>query len=181
MRVINGELEAYWEQGWEGHCVEFAFQFDGNAQRLSFCRTASVFTIFDADGSVLWSGEIRFVKRRFFDKHQLMPISGPTSEVKGVSYADWMDWFWRKPPLKAKLNSINDRLIRSPSATQGGQYSGDCVVMPRQGTEFDELLPGQMSRQSREGRVAHISPHDELSTPRIRVRCRSVSPLPPDR
>ena len=34
--------------------------------------------------------------------------------------------------------------------------------MPCQGTEFDELLPGQMSRQSREGRVAHISPHDEL-------------------
>ncbi|MCB0932124.1 MAG: hypothetical protein KDB71_09530 [Mycobacterium sp.] len=101
MRVINGELEAYWEQGWEGR-VEFAFQFDGNATPF-FLSNGQRLTIFDADGSVLWSGEIRFVKRRFFDKHQLDADIWAYVKQKGVSYADWMDWFWRKPPLKAKL------------------------------------------------------------------------------
>ena len=62
IKILQGELEAYWEQGMEG-LILFSFMPEGGK---------------DAD---IWSNE----------------------KQKGVSYADWMDWFWRKPPLKAKL------------------------------------------------------------------------------
>lgn len=101
MRVIDGELEAYWEQGWEGR-VEFAFHFEGN-HRPFFLSNGQFLTIYNADGSILFSGEIDFVRRRFFDNHRLDANIWAPVKQKGVSYADWMDWFWRQPPLKAKL------------------------------------------------------------------------------
>jgi hypothetical protein len=60
-------------------------------------------TIYAEDGMMLWSGKIHFVKRGFFDKHKLNADIWSDSKQKDVSYADWMDWFWRNPPLKAKL------------------------------------------------------------------------------
>ncbi len=101
MSVLHGELEAYWEQGWEGR-IEFAFQFEGNKEPF-FLENGQRLTIYAADEKILWSGKIQYVNRGFFDNHKLS--AGIWSEIKqkGVSYADWMDWVWRKPPLKAKL------------------------------------------------------------------------------
>ena len=101
MKVLTGELEAYWEQGWEGR-FDFAFQFEGNTHPF-LLENGQMLTIYDTDDSILWSGKIQFVKRGFFDKHKLNAEVWSYIKQKGVSYADWMDWFWRKPSLKAKL------------------------------------------------------------------------------
>jgi hypothetical protein len=101
MPVLQGELEAYWEQGMEGR-IEFAFQFEGNKAPF-FLENGQCLTIYDADEKILWSGKIHYIKRGFFDNHKLNAGIWSDKKQKGVSYADWMDWFWRQPPLKAKL------------------------------------------------------------------------------
>ena len=101
MTVLTGELEAYWEQGWEGR-FDFAFQFEGNMQPF-LLKNGQRLTIYNTDGSILWSGKLQFVKRGFFDNHKLKADVWSFIKQKDVSYAAWMDWFWRKPPLKAKL------------------------------------------------------------------------------
>ena len=101
MKIIEGCLEAYWEQGWEGR-IAFAFQFEGNHQPF-FLENGQRLTIYDSNEEILWSGKIQFVQRRFFDKHNLKANIWSDEKQKGVTYADWMDWFWRKPPLKAIL------------------------------------------------------------------------------
>jgi len=101
MKEIIGMLEAYWEQGMEGR-IEYAFQFEGNTHPF-FLQNGQLLTIYETDGKILWSGKIHFVKRGFFDNHKLNAGIWSFIKQKGVSYADWMDWFWRTPPLKAKL------------------------------------------------------------------------------
>ncbi|MDD2922544.1 MAG: hypothetical protein PHQ36_09680 [Anaerolineales bacterium] len=101
VKILEGALEAYWEQGWEGR-IDFAFQFEGNAQPFLLQNGYSL-TIYDVDEKILWSGKIQYVKRGFFDNHKLNANIWSYEKQKGVSYADWMDWFWRNPPLKAKL------------------------------------------------------------------------------
>jgi len=102
MTKLNGELEAYWEQGWEGR-IEYALQFEGN-QVPFFLKDGQKLTIYDESGDVLWSGKIRFVRvNSWFDKHKLNANIWSWTKQKGVSYAQWMEWFWHKPPLKAKL------------------------------------------------------------------------------
>jgi len=102
MTELRGELEAYYEQGWEGR-IEFAFQFEGN-QKPFFLEKGQHLTIYKENGDVLWSGKINFVrKNNWFDKHKLNANIWSWTKQKGVSYADWMEWFWHKPPLKAKL------------------------------------------------------------------------------
>ncbi|HKJ38327.1 MAG TPA: hypothetical protein VJ972_06100 [Anaerolineales bacterium] len=101
MTELNGELEAYWEQGMEGR-IDFAFTFEGNKQPF-FLQNGHHLTVYQLDETILWEGRIQFVKRGFFDKHRLKTDIWSDAKQKGVSYADWMDWFWRKPPLKAKL------------------------------------------------------------------------------
>jgi len=102
MTELIGELEAYWEQGWEGR-IEYAFNFEGSKGPL-FLESGQHLTIYSESGDVIWSGKIKFVKKNnWFDKHKLDAKIWSWIKQKGVSYADWMDWFWRKPPLKAKL------------------------------------------------------------------------------
>jgi len=102
MTELIGELEAYWEQGWEGR-IEYAFNFEGSKGPL-FLESGQHLTIYSESGDVIWSGKIKFVKKNnWFDKHKLDAKIWSWNKQKGVSYADWMDWFWRKPPLKAKL------------------------------------------------------------------------------
>jgi len=102
MTELQGELEAYWEQGWEGR-VEYALHVDG-AKGPFFLANGQHLTIYSDDNDTLWSGKIKFVKRNtWFDKHKLDAGIWSGVKQKAVSYADWMDWFWRKPPLKAKL------------------------------------------------------------------------------
>lgn len=103
MRTIEGELEAYWEQGWEGR-IEFAFHYEG-LKTPFFLENGQNLTIYNSDETVRWSGKIDLVKRNtWFDKHKLNAEVWSYTKQKGVAYADWMDWFWHNPPLKAKLD-----------------------------------------------------------------------------
>lgn len=101
MKVLTGELEAYWEQGWEGR-IEFAFQFEGNKEPF-FLENGYRLIIYETDEKILWSGKIQWVKRSFFDNHKLNADIWSYTKQKGVTYAEWLGWFWHKPPLKAKL------------------------------------------------------------------------------
>ena len=105
MTERKGHLEAYWEQGWEGR-IEFCF-FDTDRKELLVLKNGDRLTIYTKDNSVLWSGEIRFVRRAWFDRHQLNADIWSGSKQKGVSYKNWLAWFWHKPPFKAHLN-INE-------------------------------------------------------------------------
>ena len=101
MAQLQGQLEAYWEQGWEGS-IAFAF-YDLKNKQLIFLHNGQGLTIYDVDDKILWSGKLQFVKRGFFEKHSLAANIWSETKQKGVSYADWMAWFWQKPHLKAKL------------------------------------------------------------------------------
>lgn len=104
---MDGVLEPYWDQGWEGR-IEFAFIEDGSNQPV-FLQDGDLLTIYSPDDLILWSGQIQFVPCRFWDKHKLPAQIWSRVKQKGVSYAQWMDWFWRKPPLRAKLQAGQPR------------------------------------------------------------------------
>ncbi|AFY37905.1 hypothetical protein Lepto7376_1565 [[Leptolyngbya] sp. PCC 7376] len=101
MTELKGQLEAYWEQGWEGS-IAFTF-YDVNNHQLIFLQNGQTLTIYNRYDTILWSGKLQFVKRGFFEKHSLEANIWSETKQKGVSYGDWMAWFWQKPPLKAKL------------------------------------------------------------------------------
>lgn len=98
---LSGVLLAYYEQGWEG-AIRFAFQPD-NSNLPIFLSSGQHLTVFDDDGAVLWSGKLHFVRRGWRDQHRLGAGIWSDCKQKGVSYAQWMDWFWRQPPLRAAL------------------------------------------------------------------------------
>ena len=102
MTERNGHLEAYWEQGWEGR-IEYCF-FDIDRKELLFLKNGDRLTIYAEGDSILWSGEIHFVRRGWCDRHQLDAGIWSDSKQKGVSYKNWMAWFWHKPSLKGDLN-----------------------------------------------------------------------------
>ncbi len=101
MSVLKGELVAYWEQGWEGR-IDFVFQPDDTNTPI-FLKNGDRLTILDGDGTALWSGKIQWVRRRFWDRHRLEAGIWSYQKQKGVSYHQWMAWFWQKPPLQANL------------------------------------------------------------------------------
>ena len=101
MQKYEGHLEANWEQGWEGR-IDFAFQPDDSPHPI-FLQSGHCLTILNADGTTLWSGTIQFVARGGRDNHNLDAGIWAYEKQKDVTYAQWMDWFWRKPPLKATL------------------------------------------------------------------------------
>lgn len=105
VKTLNGKLEAYWEQGMEG-LILFSFMPEGGngLHDLIALENGQHLTIFDADGNTLWSGKLNFVRRNDRrDQHKLDAGIWSYEKQKDVSYADWMAWFWHKPPLKAKL------------------------------------------------------------------------------
>lgn len=97
----EGCLEAYWETGWEGQVI-YALSVEGLG-RPFFLESGQRPTIYAEDGSVLWSGTLRFVKRRWWDQHNLPYGIWSDERQAGVSYAQWMEWFAHKPPLKATV------------------------------------------------------------------------------
>ncbi|MCB8948441.1 MAG: hypothetical protein H6653_10550 [Ardenticatenaceae bacterium] len=101
MAELQGKLEAYWEQGWEG-CIAFAFQADG-ATMPYFLKNGDQLTIYAEDGTAVWSGTIQWVRRRFWERHQLDAGIWATHKQRGVAYGQWLAWFWQKPALKASL------------------------------------------------------------------------------
>lgn len=102
MGVINGTLLAYYEQGWGGR-IEFCFLPDDSDEFIRL-RNGQLLTLFDEDGKTLWSGKIEFVKRGFFDRHKYVWAK---SKQKGVSYTQWLNWYWTLPPLQAQLEIMD--------------------------------------------------------------------------
>lgn len=101
MAQLQGELVAYWEQGWEGR-IEFVFQADASNTPY-FLKNGDRLTILDEAGTILWSGQIRWVPVRFWDRYRNTESIWSYQKQKGVAYGQWLAWFWRKPPLKASL------------------------------------------------------------------------------
>jgi hypothetical protein len=101
MSAMTGHLLAYFEQGWEG-MIAYAFQPD-DAERPVFLQSGQRLSIFAADGTTLWAGRLHFVRRRWWDQHNLSAGIWADVKQKGVSYEQWMEWFWRQPPLRAAL------------------------------------------------------------------------------
>lgn len=101
MAELFGELEAYWEQGGEGR-IAFAFRAPGQTTPI-LLQNGHRLTLYDHRDKVLWSGEVHLVKRGDLDRHTLDAEIWSDSKQKGVSYQNWMAWFWHKPPLKARL------------------------------------------------------------------------------
>jgi hypothetical protein len=106
MSQSNGELVAYWEQGWEGR-IDFAFQSD-DANQPIFLKNGHTLTIYDEAETVLWSGKIKWVRVRVWDRYQNKKTIWSYEKQKGVSYGQWLAWFWREIPLKARLASDNE-------------------------------------------------------------------------
>ena len=68
--IIKGNLEAYWEQGFEGHVLYTFIPSDGSPMIL--IRDGQHLRIFDVHQSLLWEGEIKLVSRKycfFFYEH----------------------------------------------------------------------------------------------------------------
>lgn len=101
MAKLQGKLVAYWEQGWEGR-IAFAFQA-GDTTMPYFLKQGDRLTIYAEDGTTLWSGEIQWARRRFWERHQLEAGIWSYQKQRGVAYGQWLAWFWQKPPLKASL------------------------------------------------------------------------------
>lgn len=97
----HGHLEAYWEQGWEGR-IEYAFAPDGGSAQPLFLKSGDRLTIRDPQGGLLWQGVVDLVPVRWWDRRPPDPIQVWSYErQRGVSYADWVQWFWHRPPLRA--------------------------------------------------------------------------------
>ena len=110
--LIKGELETYFEQGYEGH-LEYTFVPEVNPQAVNggrgyFLKSGDFLRILDVSGEPIWEGELQLIPSRistlfFRDRHRLDYDVWCPRKQKGVSYADWVDWFWAKPPLKGEF------------------------------------------------------------------------------
>lgn len=118
MQQITGHLEAYWEQGWEGR-IAFAVAAD-DAEAYPhplFLVNGWRLTIYDGP-HVVWDGVIDQVRRRSWERHRLSAAVWCDTRQRGVRYADWIDWFWRRPPLRAVLH------IPQPTGPAGHHLNG---------------------------------------------------------
>lgn len=99
--ATDGRLEAYWEQGWEGR-IDFAFLADG-ADFPHLLGQGDRLAILDDQGGTLWDGRIHFLPLRWWDRRPKDIDVWSHVKQKGVPYAQWMAWFWRTRPLRARL------------------------------------------------------------------------------
>lgn len=109
--LSSGIIKPFWEQGMEGR-FDFVFVPDiepelVNGGRGHFLSSGDYLRIFGHDGTILWEGQLQFVPSRinhllFQDRHNLKSSVWSTLKQKGVSYADWVGWFWSEPRLKAQ-------------------------------------------------------------------------------
>ncbi len=82
-----------------------------NGGRGYFLTSGDYLLVFGQDGAILWQGRLRFVPSRinyllFQDRHNLQNSVWSTSKQAGVSYADWVGWFWSQPRLKAQFQRM---------------------------------------------------------------------------
>ncbi len=113
MQTFYGVLEAYDEQGQEG-LVEYSFWPDNHAELKSsfplFLDNGDELKIFDANNNVLWHGILNLVPLSYWwDKTKRDDLLHAATKQKDVRYADWLNWFCHKPPLRAELKSNNQR------------------------------------------------------------------------
>lgn len=109
MEKYEGHLEGYWEQGWEGR-IEYSLFIEGIGHPF-FLQSGDRLTIFNEDGSVLWSDVLHFVARGARDSHNMPNGIWADTKQANVPYAQWIEWFWRKPPLKATYEVIADKTL----------------------------------------------------------------------
>jgi len=105
MRVWNGTLEAFREQGYEG-LVRFAVAPDEPERDVHFpvfIEAGDELEIFAANGRVVWRGTIAPAKPRLWDRRHRSDGLWSETRQAGVSYRNWMDWFNHDPPLRARL------------------------------------------------------------------------------
>jgi hypothetical protein len=98
---IEGELDPYYEQGWEG-----SFRYNLTVPGMNepyFLKDDDLLDILDQDGQPLWSGFFRLRKRRFWERHKLGSDVFSDTVLKGLSYQQWMEWLWSNPRLKARI------------------------------------------------------------------------------
>ena len=107
--IHHGLLEGYWEQGWEGR-IEYSLFIEGLGHPF-FLESGDRLTIFNEDGSVLWSGTLRFAARKPRENHNMPNEIWADTKQAGVPYAQWIEWFWRKPPLKATYEVVEDKTM----------------------------------------------------------------------
>lgn len=101
MGLRRGSLLAYWEQGRAGR-IAFAFQPD-DSDRPIFLENGQRLTILDENGSTPWTGTIKYVSIKLWDRHRLDAGIWADFKQANVSYADWMAWFWHQPLFQAQL------------------------------------------------------------------------------
>lgn len=123
MAIYDGELHAYWEQGWEGR-IEYAVAIEGQP-RPFFLTTGQHLTIYAEDGSVLWQGVLRFVSRGR-EQHSLPYGIWSDFKQQGVPYGRWIAWFVHQPPLRAVI-----RDDRSPMELAQGSLPAVATVPPQ--------------------------------------------------
>lgn len=104
--IFHGTLEGYWEQGWEGR-IEYSLFVEGMGHPF-FLQSGHRLTIYNDDGGVLWAGTLRFVQRKNSENHTMPNGIWADTKQADVPYAQWIEWFWRKPPLKATLETEDD-------------------------------------------------------------------------
>lgn len=110
--LIKGELHPYYEFGMEGR-FEYTFVPDSDPQAVNggrgyFLKSGDFLRILGDNGDIVWEGKLRFVPSKtsrliFPDRHRLGNSVWATSKQKGVSYADWVGWFWATPRLQGEF------------------------------------------------------------------------------
>lgn len=101
----EGHLEAYWEQGWEGR-IAYALSIEALTHPF-FLEDGQQLMIYAMDGTILWSGRLHFVKRRWWHQHHLPMRIWSEKKQNRVSYWRWMEWFTHDPPLKASVEAYD--------------------------------------------------------------------------
>ena len=114
--LITGRLEPYFEQGWEGR-FDYTFMPAKDPHLINdgrgyFLENGDFLKILDLKEEVLWEGEIQWIASRlnvlfFRDRHRLDNNVWSTVKQKGVTYADWVGWFWSTPRLVARFRRRN--------------------------------------------------------------------------
>jgi len=112
MPIYHGQLEAYWEQGWEGR-IEYALAITGGDAPFFLC-TGQYLTIYTADDHILWQGRLHFVSRGR-ERHKLNFGIWADAKQQGVPYARWIAWFVQQPPLRAMV--IDDEPAAATTAS----------------------------------------------------------------
>ncbi len=116
-----GKLEPYWEQGMEGSFLYSCALPECPGPFL--LAEGDLLDILSAQGEVLWTGTYRTRKRRFWERHQLPMKAGSNICQRGLSYAQWMEWFWSSPPLPARVcrPGEDDQIVYATIDRHGGR------------------------------------------------------------